>query len=162
MNNIFDSKKIATFVPCFGTGNRGFYNSSFYYDDMYIDFQLCLIDKFSSLLQYDFIIKCLKTRPFPQFSEIIRDWIYSKSYSNIIYRKDKLTNSLALSQKVIIDYPSSAVLESEKLKVNTLVLYYKGLKIRDTAQASLKYVQLKKFQDINDGIEIVVNFLQEN
>ncbi len=159
MKEIIDSKKIVTFVPCYEIGSRKFYNSKFYFDEMYINFQLALIEKFSSLTQYDFIIKCLKNFG---FSKIIKDWIFSKRYSNILYNDGRLIDSLRKSKKAIVDYPSSAVLECEKARVPTLVLHYDELKIRDTANDSLKYVQLKKFQDINNGIEIVKNFLLEN
>jgi len=161
-NNNYEPKKIVTFVPFYGNGNRRFYDSTFFYDDKFIDFQLGLIDRFSRLEQYNFVVKCVKTNPQAQFSEIIKNWIYSKRYSNIIYRDDELKNSLILSDKVIIDYPGSAVLECEKHKLSTLVLYYEDLEIRHAALNSLKFIQLRKFQDIGNGVEIVERFLLEN
>lgn len=156
------SSEIVTFAPCYGHGNRGFYNSSFYYDDMYIDFQLGLIEKFSILTQYYFIIKCLKTAPFPQMSEVIKDWISSKKYSNISYNHSKLIDSLMVSKKAVVDYPSSAIMQCEIARVSSLVLYYDGLEIRETAQTALRYVQLKRFKGVNDGIKIVEDFLLGN
>lgn len=162
MNNFPDLKDIVTFVTCHETGNAGIYNCTFYYDDVHIDFTLRLIDKLSTIKKYNFIIKCLKAHPFPKFSEITKDWISKKHYSNIIYKDDKLIDNLRLSCKAIITIPSSAILESEKTKVDTLVLYHHGCKVREKAETFFKYIKLRKFSDINDGINAVEKFLLED
>lgn len=155
-------KETITFVPFYGIGNRAYYNSLYYFEDKQIDFQLSLIELFSQFEQYNFIIKCVKTHPFAQFSKITKDWISLKKYTNICYRDDKLKNSLLLSDKVIMDFPGSSVFEVAHHNIEALVLYYDGLNIRETAIGLSKKIIVKKYTDINSGVKIVEHFLLNN
>jgi len=151
-----------TFIPFYGNGNAGYYNNANYFDDKYLDLQFKLIEMFSRHTQFNFIVKCVKTNPRAQFSKITKDWISYKKYSNIIYRDDNLIKSLLITDKVIMDFPGSSVYEVFHYKIDALVMYYEGLRIRKSALNLSNNIKVNKFTDITSGVTLAEKFILDN
>ena len=147
------------FIPFFETGNRFRYDSTYFFDDFMLSLEFVIIKHFSEINNCNFIVKALKHS---LYADILKDFIAKNKYHNICFQDGPLSDYLKKCHLVIIDFPSSAILEAIEANIPTLVLSYEALKIRDNALKQYSNIELFKYKNQKEILTKISEFINHN
>mgnify|MGYP001392361469 CR=1 FL=1 len=119
-----------------------------------------LLKFFSNKKDCHFIWKgmLMANQKFDLAQKIIND----NKFDNIEYQRNKFTDWFGKVDKIIFDTPSTAFFESIFSNIPSLALYRpKDQNLRSNAYSEFRN-SLKPYSNINEGIEIVSNFINES
>ena len=123
-----------------------------------LQLEFSILEQLCAYTDFVFIIKGLRGTT---FGRLLHRKVQSLEAPHIIYQKGRLSEALRISEKAIIDYPSSSMLEAERLQVRSLVLNYNQLLLRPEACHSLKYCKIKNYTSVDECRTFIAQFLGE-
>lgn len=151
------NKERIIFVPTMLMGNKGRYDSSVYPDVWYYKLQEKFIKFFTTLENYEFCYKGIPKSD-ANYNPIL-DLISKMDLTHITVSNKNLLKEYKRADKVIMDYPSTPMIESVAMGIPTLALYHKSLKVRETAKEKFGPI-LQQFTDCSDCEQQIEIFLR--
>lgn len=121
-------------------------------------FQIAMLEYLATLKNKRIVFKYVRSPDWLEKSVLA--YLADKKYPNIALRYDNLTDCLHEANRVIIDYPGTALYESAAAGISTLGLYRHDMKIKLEAQMDFGRI-LQPFVTIEDAIAKVGRFLEE-
>jgi len=126
-------------------------------DTWYFHWHKNLLEFFASRTDFEFIWKAI-----PASNEIydpIVDIIKDKKYSNVHYETSSFSSWIPVADRILLDYPSTALYESAFAELPVMSLYFAPFCRARKAAIKIFGKSLQPFSNFNEGIEKISTFL---
>lgn len=159
-NRVKLNKNIIVYVPTMYQWDTKSWIETRIPDTWYYEWNIELYNYFKSQKYYKFIWKDIPESN-KTFNPIIK-LIKKENPSNIIYDKRQFIKWLKYADKIIIDYPSTALYEAAISKTPLISLYYEPLNIIREKTKEIFKNSLQPFNNYKDGILKIDKFINSN
>lgn len=154
------NRKTIVYVPIMYQWDNKLWAESIVPDTWYFSWHKKLINYFSSREDFNFIWKGI-----PASNEIydpIPNLINDRGYKNIKYAAEPFIKWIKRADLVLLDYPSTALYEAAVSGLPVMSLYFAPFTVVRESALKLFGKSLQPFNNFNDGIAKINEFLNSN
>jgi hypothetical protein len=151
------SRPLLVYVVSAPGGDHRYLNSAWYSDAWYFRLQARIVDALARQGEYDVVVK---TFPAHHVAGPLADYVADIGAAHMISSSVPFRRWLPFADRVVLDFPSTALYECALAGTTYLALVQDHLKVRSEAVASFGS-SLQVFRSIEDAVGRVESFLRD-
>jgi hypothetical protein len=151
------ARPLAVYVVSAAGGDHRYLNSAWYSDAWYFQLQARIVEALARQTDYDVVVK---TFPAHHVAGPLADYVADIGAAHMISSSVPFRRWLPFANRVVLDFPSTALYECALAGTTYLALVQDHLKVRPEAVASFGS-SLQAFRSIEDAVDRVESFLRD-